>query len=506
MGVKEDLEGLWEGTFDEYASGSPAEEEWAHQRSRHLPWTLQVIQDSGVPALEYRSPGGAEEAEGTRTLLLMAGFSEEQLALCVALHARQAANDGVSLRVIPFGEQKAWPQIRPKVGECLGRLDAAYPDLLPPQCQPVDPNSPADVFQKILGWLRESSGARVAIDSTGGKKPMDAGAAYAASFYGLPAYYLDFDEYHHTLRRPKPHTLRYRKLALPDAAFSLSSRRKVLTHLKDVQLDVARQEASQIRDSARGSGYFAEPDLQDLEELVCLLEKSVAWWRHDYGNAKLGGHGLHPIFSGASNLRDAVGKVERDPKLLFEYALDEYHRMCLLPQGHDRERVVAAVGLCEFIVRGLCRNLGVRRDWLNSAGALAQILRKGVVERDGEIKYEATEHALLKSIEEETYREKWGDWAKADDEGSWLWLRHKIAHMRSPLPEPIPAAVLRDYVPRFIELLGRFANGVALDVAASGNDKWVEWEERPTYQLESRVPWKAAEQNREVERWLRLIM
>ncbi len=219
---------------------SQADGKWEVLQPEHLTLTLKVIRGHGLdptphssddPAIGYCNRDHMEE----KALILMVGFSVEQLALCMAFHYLEYR----CRKFVTFYSEQSGNDFFGKYQELLGGLIGKDPgevgrtvEVIRGTWGIVNPNRPSDVFKKVAEWLRHRGGdqryvplKRFALDVTGGQKPMDSGASAAAAFFNIPAFYLDFTDYDDLLRRPKPYSLRYRRLLLPSTAFSHHNRR-----------------------------------------------------------------------------------------------------------------------------------------------------------------------------------------------------------------------------------------------------------------------------------------
>lgn len=369
---------------------------------------------SEKPMLGYGSPTeepAAPDLAGSPVLLLMAGFSIEQLVLCIALHYKT----GGIRRVVPFagklpGGGNTWNEpAREKILEGLrilgirvasGSHVPATDHLIIESSLTVEASNPARVFQEILKWSRqpENSACRCALDVTGGQKPMDSGASYAAMYLGWPAYYLDFTDYDPQLRRPKPHSLRYARLQLPSSTFSADTRKQILELFRQCRFGRALQYVQELADFAAGSSFFEAPDREDIGRASHLIAQSDAWLRADYFHDAMSGwtDGVCPFFrappsietsrqpnsSGTkrrlakSDLRKTIEAMMNSPNVnpkqapLLDYAVDEYWRIRSNHEaGQDcRECLVAAHGLAEVLVDGILR---LQRFHLRIAKVLA---------------------------------------------------------------------------------------------------------------------------------------
>jgi hypothetical protein len=530
-----------------------AAQEWEHLRRKHLPLTLELMCSAGDTP-RYTAPGERGEGED-RALLLMAGYSEEQLALVIAAHARHDCR-----RVVPFTEERVWSVVESRVRECLLALDLRVgTDVVFDPLVPVEPGKPAHVFQQIVWWIRQNIGMAVAIDCTGGQKPMDAGAAHAASFYGLTAYYLDFREYDEDFRRPYPWTCLYRKLDLPEAAFSLHRRGRVFNAWQHRHFADAMVAMNELMEDVEQSEFFDAEDRADLGRAADAVRRSNAWFQVAYHDPLLSDQLLHAHFRGASDPR-ALMETLREPAsfdLLFEYVVDEYWRLALQHErGNYREALVGAVGLTELVVDALFfhpwfgKTTIARIPWAEwtdretpdpppalaewvgrplpveclPSGALGpkgKLLRKGrttITVRaraapDGRselIPFGETEGkrldvqvdlsgAPLIAISNSVWERVWGN----PPEGRWVKTRNALVHVRAPLLAREDAGcALGHYLPRFIELLRRVGTAQPVDPSAAGDDDWVRWRVMSQYGQQARVPWQQSDDT--MRRWLRL--
>jgi hypothetical protein len=415
--VKECADGLRTGNVAATDLGDQGQlkadvlETWDSLAETHLPVSLALLRTrfeqppdrSLAPAVRLQygrtsDPSSGVAAGGWPVLLLMAGFSIEQLVLCIAFHYRV----GAVRRVVPFAGQLAgggtsWGNEHNSrvlsglqtLGITAGNANAAAgADFLTiDRPIPVDASSPARVFQKILAWSRaaENADCRGALDVTGGQKPMDSGASYAAMYLGWPAYYLDFTVYDRQLRRPKPHSLRYAELLLPSSAFSLDARKFIVELFERCRFGRALHYVEALERAASKS-FLDQADCEDVAKAKTLISISDAWLRADYfdelmqaGAGSLCGYFRGPLTGPTGTRREnaPAGKPEhgfREPDLreklrrlmdapdtevgqapLLTYAIDEYWR---IKSTYDasldcRECLVATHGLAEVLVDGL---------------------------------------------------------------------------------------------------------------------------------------------------------
>lgn len=557
-----ELKDIWRRCFpDEARTDADArvrgEAAWGDQRPVHLPLTRDVMKTRLSASLRF---GSFEQADGEPTLLLMAGYSPEQLALVIAAHVEAGC-----AAVVPFTGRGVWNAVQADVVSCLSILRIDGGVLAEPV--EVDPASPADVFRKLIAWIRRHTAARCAIECTGGKKPMDSGAAHAASFYGLPAYYLDFDRYDSGLRRPLPWTCVYRELPLPDAAFGLPSRMRVLEAFRGHRFADASLVMTDVVQHAEASGFFGGEDLDELRRAHGLVSEAAAWM--DLRYHEIPSHPLAPAFAQAAKTepRRLVEDLLTADRFydLFHYLSDEYWRLGLLfDAGEVREALVGLVGLSELAVDGVFRapwfaaarvDHATAVEWLGVADAPAlpnlspwkgltmplgclppssfgpkvRLLRRGATTFDvwawptaGGAELRAGPpgwndarlvarvdvdlgpggRAPLGEPSNRIWKECFGDFPQ----GGWVQNRHALAHLRAPLLAERAieqAAQARDvFVPRLIEVLRRLHAGEPLDMQSVGEADWTRWQRVSPWRKQDRMPWTA--KLSDLERWLRL--
>ncbi|MCB9609676.1 MAG: hypothetical protein H6716_23995 [Polyangiaceae bacterium] len=533
-----ELKDIWTRCFPDdlgdHQARADAERNWGKQRDRHLPLTRDII-GARSEALRYGTIGDPRPDEPP-VLLLMAGYSVEQLALVIAAHV------GAGCRtVVPFSSRDVWAAVKAEVNDCLRALEV--PKEMMKESVEVDSASPADVFQKLMRWFQENSGARCAIDCTGGKKPMDSGAAHAGSFYGLPVYYLDFDKYHPVLRRPLPWTCVYRELPLPETAFGLASRTRVVDAFERGRFWDAKMAMSDVVGHAQQSNFFGASDLTDLKAAAGQVNEAAAWMDLRYD--ELPHHRLHESFKNVSKTkpRQVVEKLLAPDRFydLFQYLVDEYYRLGLLFNAEQtRDALVGLVGLAEIVIERMfggpwfervCIKTSTPLNWpgkpdkrlpspddLDSwnekpmpRGCLppssftqkVRLLRKGQATFDIMVLPTADgpspaswDKGLLVRVEvalQDGVQPPLGAldntvWNDCLDfpHGAWVQSRHALAHLRAPLLEvSAVAAATKAYeirVPRLVELLYRLHVNASLDVGNIRLADWLTWQKT--------VPWR----------------
>ncbi|MCB9610306.1 MAG: hypothetical protein H6716_27205 [Polyangiaceae bacterium] len=554
------LKEIWGRCFPNAPNGLGAvdrarqEERWRAQRGVHLPLTGGIIKEQS-DTLRYGPIGGTPD-ETPPVLLLMAGYSVEQLALVIAAHA-----GGGCTTVVPFSSAEVWAAVQQEVTECVSVLGV---QIEIKECVDVDPASPADVFRKLLGWFQQNPGKRCAIDCTGGKKPMDSGAAHAASFYGLPAYYLDFDNYDPVLRRPLPWTCKYRELPLPETAFGLASRTRVVHAFERGRFWDAKMAMSEVVAHADGSKLFEPRDIEALKKAADQVNAAAAWMDLRYD--ELPDHPLHEAFKNVSKTkpRKVVEELLAPTRFddLFQYLVDEYYRLGLLFAGEQvRDALVGLVGLAEVVIDRMFSEdwfsgtkiltatplnwTGNRTDALpdltswgggrmpraclppSSFNQKVNLLQRGnatfnvLGSPSGAGSAELSEsapswdNALLVRVEVylpddvkpplgDLTKKVWRDAFCNFPQGEWVQNRHALAHLRAPLLEEGAVGNARnayDYcVPRMVELLRRLHTKKDLCVADVASPGWCDWQQ--TWRKEDCVPGHGTIPD--LKRWLRV--
>jgi len=531
-----ELETLWSDVFGDVLGESKPDpivlggcwRQWDDRAAAHLPLTLALLD----------RPGGADSPKGKRYVLLLAGYSAEQLALCAGVHLSVET----TTVIVPVSSKLAWKAVEESVRQHRSELGFLKPAIDP--LVEVDPSSPADVFRKLLGWLRGHPGVAVTIDSTGGKKPMDAGAIHAASWFDKQAWYLDFEHYDDVARRPRPWTCHYRRLELPDAVFSLRRRKAIAEAANAYRYDAALGLATDLlAGMTERREYFDKADIDGVERARDTLDRAAKWVAGDY--AGIAGHAIEGVFRAqpGESVKDFAHRARNLPPFgmdLVTYVVDEYWRVWLLREtGQRREAIIGAVGLAERIVdalveqrlaggspvlaagtallRGESAHVAEGKPflpgWLPNANVnqKTKLLRKGEAKfhlcltpsKDGrppslDVSWNKTSleatlvvrcAALANGLSNRLWEDHWGNGSN----GKWFEIRHAVAHTRAALPpatagDEIDAAI-DTYLPRFVELLVRVVGGTALDLGRSADETWVTFKTTTSRRREDCMPW-----------------
>lgn len=539
---------------------------WSRRRKDHLPLTLEVLREAGAAeTLRYGRGGTFQHAtdplsdSAPRVLLLVAGYSEEQLALCIATHVRF----GGCQQVVPITTRECWRLVRETVHQSLHDLQVYEVDL-PAKPLEVVANDPADIFRKINGWLRANPQAAPAIDATGGQKPMDAGALQVAAYHDVPAYYLDFAEYDREARRPKPYSCVYRPLPVPDRSFSLRTREQIREAFRGRNFDRAARLTDEMLAPADGTFQLSEGSHEQFERARDLCRQCDDWMQVKYA-AKV----VADLRAYAENLQ--ADRTQRTR--LLEYVVDEYWRLesQFREAGNPRDALLGAAGLAELVIDSLFRfpwfdtvtvtAIGerewVKRDepterptdeqlqWVGqplplgrlppgSLGSKIKLLKKGksdftvwalpsgnsaVLDFEGRLeeksaRLEATVECAGKSPLQAQSNRVWEqvwDGAIGVPNGKWYQVRHALVHVRVPYPQDLVDLdhVFDESLSRLIELLFRLVDheqdGTTASIdLAEPREQFVRWKSRENgrWSRERRVPWHDREA--ELAQWLEL--
>lgn len=419
--------------------------QWNDSQHLHLPATAELLCRNPPPAPDRRTLGlsdlgqryvtgyaSADASQVPKVLLMMFGYSSEQLALSIAFHYRCCG----CRYFVPFCDNTLKTQ-RDTVAGLLPHalrelLYDGTRDILPDACIPeivddpstmgtnriclarVDANcvcneiqhtdEPSSVFQTLTQWIKnppapfDAEHWGIGVEVTGGQKTMDSGATAFASYYGLPAFYLDSEEYDPDLRRPHPRSTRCKILMLPAASFSHRTREAIIERCRSCDFAVARNLTSYVIESMKhinepahksfgGSEFFARDDFAGLKTLRKLLRNSERFVDSAYAVPVEGRRSLanvlveheHPTkkFSPRGRIEEllaCVGHVSdtgREWRVFFDYVADEFYRLkAILGQGvaaiagrsdsgrNYREVLLAGLGLAELMLEAMVRFSG----------------------------------------------------------------------------------------------------------------------------------------------------
>jgi hypothetical protein len=569
------LKEIWKSCFSRIKQGGLTQQEqsfqqaialdeWNNRAQEHLPLTLEIMELNQPIDIKYGREGRRESCPDGRALLITWGFSPEQVALGIAIHAKREGK----LRVYPFTTKTAFQKTLKRVNECLQILGIENDNNIIQNAIYVESNSPASVFQKIAEWLRDTRNQLLApaIDCTGGQKPMDAGASYAASFYDIPDYYLDFSEYDQRARRPKPWTSRYHRLPLPDATFSFGSRRKILNDFCSHNYAFASQGLRELVESSSISDYLDAKDQADLREASAHVEWAANWMDVRYERAGVAtSPKLHTFFRAQLESKKSGREIvealisDEDKELALEYIVDEYWRLWLLRKAKkNREALIGCAGLVELTVDALFPH-----KWFESTAKILEITGERIslkIERtpfqsrhlfkgniggklrlfygntcrfDAAIPHGAKDLDGIKDKHDKSKNDTeisllvtcdplirlnpsmklskgksdnfWGRF----HQGQWFKERHGLVHIRAPFHDPrLLSDALGTYVPRFIELLYRVVNNIDLELEQIVDPQqhlaWITWWNSEKFRQETRIPWDSQQVRETLADWLRL--
>lgn len=390
-------------------------EEWENRRSEHLPMSLDVLLRTPILSPANEKPEGCSKQIWTahqryrnttnKTLLLVMGFSSEQIVLSMAAHVLSYK----CTRVIPVTTRDVWSLT------ANGNLIKDWWDALRSSKQElpewntlvdkdrisfVRQDSPSSVFKSLRKTIKEDSKytGEFAIDATGGTKPMDTGAAAFAAYFDLPAYYAATSEYNYDLRRPNPETVSYTLLDRPTSTFTQSKRQSILDSFQSGDFPLVEKLSQQILDEIGPGGEFEEYFLEEADGVqikkVNELAKCAFSWQSEgcfdpqfchelevpttdvnsfvWNESRVGNTDERAIIR---TLRDksTLGNWE----LMIEYFVSEYYRLKSLevfssqvsnlkplPQyEHVREVLTVGYGLAESILDSILF-LPISQNWI----------------------------------------------------------------------------------------------------------------------------------------------
>jgi len=392
-----ELQALWEKAYPPNRQRTrqsclDGDIKWDSLQHQHLPLTLQVMLKRDVgwrdgvpvdPALKRY----AEADPSAKALILMVGYSLEQVALCAGYHCIRYG----CRHVVPFVSPGTRNQFYKRINDLLHTLgipvgaDATDRTIRwLPECLIEDTSDPSQVFRSVVSWIRaarrgEAGGAALSefpVDSTGGQKPMDSGASAAAGFFNSPCFYLHFDQYDDMLRRPLPYTLRYQRLAVPSVAFSHHNRVALFRAIESAHFEAAQERLEDVKQAMDlHPAYFDARSRQNFDAVAGVVAMSARWFDEGYTaelatvendeaqpSAPNGGRGKEIKRTPRESVEHLLELCGREPVdgqpagwlRLFGYVVDEFHRLNVMrEQNHHRDVVMGARGLAEVVVDSL---------------------------------------------------------------------------------------------------------------------------------------------------------
>jgi hypothetical protein len=142
-------------------------------------------------------------------------------------------------------------------------------------------DDPASVFKTLISALHDVSDA--AIDITGGKKSMVAGAFLYAAYAGMPISYVDFDKYHPEKRRPYGYSCRIGEITNPYQDFALREWERVRALYTDYKFREARKALEAMWPQVKG--YFPDETGEGVQTMLNVFHCYEAWDAGDYNQA-----------------------------------------------------------------------------------------------------------------------------------------------------------------------------------------------------------------------------
>jgi len=143
-----------------------------------------------------------------------------------------------------------------------------------------DFSDPSKVFQEIDTLIKDHSNEYIAIDITGGKKTMIAGAFMAsASSKSCDIYYVDFEEYDEIKGLPIPCTEFLAKLPNPVEIFSLADWERIESLFDNYQFRQVCEELDKIKDNINKNKYYFKlgNDIPILNKIEIIEKYSKAY-------------------------------------------------------------------------------------------------------------------------------------------------------------------------------------------------------------------------------------
>jgi len=473
------LQHLWRERHRNYEAQSSA---WDDSRATHIPLTAQIIAER-ASSDEMDSPYPSD----TGTLLITVGFSPDQVALGINQHVTHWK----CLKVLAFAPTATWNDVQARVLEVLSLCSrdwtsTRFTDIV--TLQPLDNESdPSAVFAAMAQSCRSLVGG-IAIDCTGGKKPVVSAAAHVASYFGFPAYYLDFDNYDPRLRRPLPWTNRYRRLMTPDGRLMLENRRAIVTRFEEGRFDEALHG---IDDLLAGIAAELQSEQGSFQAARLKVVAAANWLNARYCDA---GGPLAQVFPQNPVIDPNEAQKLADTLLsngehLLEFLADEFWRLELFHGvGDYRAVVVRHAGIVELLIEHLFRQT-VRGKWPGEwpdgqshqkkrvlLGKSAQLYRG-----DDGSEVSASGAGLTLSPQLFGY----------PHDSAWGRLRNKVVHIGAIVGKG-PAIEAQAEAERWIEVLFRTVRGQDLDLGAAGSTEWVTWKNDINCSRETRAPWLLA--------------
>lgn len=287
-----------------------------------------------------------------RYLFLPVGFSSQPLLYSILALQPESV---IPIVGDPATAMEVEKQVRRAYEKWLKPRGATPVAFLNPPLQVGLLDSPLlafEVFRVIRDkWLEIRKTATVdpravAIDISGGKKSMVAGAFEAASVYGFDLYYVDYERYDINSRRPHPGTEFLTRLDNPYEVFSVREWLEICTAFDTGHYPEVSARIDHIN-KTRDLRYIDQALQQDLQDLGNWAQAYVFWDEYRYSDAQevLSGSSptvlqelarfdnlsnqIRPSPSDIPSLSDRLievqkGQISQHPELLFLYLLDKY--------------------------------------------------------------------------------------------------------------------------------------------------------------------------------------
>ncbi len=237
-------------------------------------------------AIQLEEDGTARDiaSRDYKLLISLVGYSAQPVVLGILAHKPLAIH-----LVGTAGSRQTHRQI-------LNEVETYWQEMPEPTDDfGVEPSSSADAFSKIvLKWnelkkVGVKEPEKVAIDITGGKKTMVAGAFTAAAVYGFDIWYVDSGEYDPILQTPVPGTEKYIEVLNPMNIFSIKNQQDAITLFDRGQYQEAYESFQEAIDILRDPEYadiIKDTEImQGVKKLHSWAQVYAHWDRMKYADA-----------------------------------------------------------------------------------------------------------------------------------------------------------------------------------------------------------------------------
>lgn len=223
-----------------------------------------------------------------------------------------------------------------------------------------DLSDPAEVFQIIDRIIYKYEGKKLAIDITGGKKTMVAGAFMASAHSRTcDIFYIDFEQYNSRNSEPVYGTEFLANLPNPSEIFSLTDWDRLISLKENYQFKEALIEVEKIKNNIKKYGkYFSDKFTDELTRLKTEITGFAFWddYRYKQALTYLPDSPALKVLQKISqmsvtNIQNAKKKIYEKSDLLAYYLLDRLENSCRRKkQGQHQNAFLGFASLIEFIM------------------------------------------------------------------------------------------------------------------------------------------------------------